>query len=335
MSRKLKTWLVPAVAALTLMAGPALAGNTKSAEAVKDKPTAAKTETQKAADQKQQKAKGKAMDAAKIRKAAREAIEKKVKAEGAAKADIQRQKIFQDAVVALHETQNAIVALDKKDKEKALAALEKAIGKLELVLARDPNLALAPVDVTTQTLDIYADIESVRKAVKEAIALLKKGRVQDARALVSGLASEIVIEVLNIPLATYPDAIRAVVPLIEAGKFKEAKAALITALNTLVVTRHIIPLPIVRAEQMLKRAETLAEKANRSKAEEKELAGILKAVRRELKFAEALGYGKEGDFKPFYEELDKIAKKTRGGGHGKGFFDTLKKALADFRAKLF
>ncbi len=331
MKTNLRKWLAPAMAAVTLMTGPALASG--NAIPAKEKPTAAKTEAHTSASQKKTE-KG-TLDATRIQKAARKAIEKKVKAEGAAKADIQRQKIFQDAVVALRETQNAIVALDKKDKEKALAALEKAIGKLELVLARDPNLALAPVDVTTQTLDIYADVASVRKAVKEAITLLKKGRIQDARALVSGLASEIVIEVLNIPLATYPDAIRAVVPLIEAGKFKEAKEALVTALNTLVVTRHIIPLPIVRAEQMLKRAEALAEKANRTKAEEKELASILKAVRRELKFAEALGYGKEGDFKPFYEELNKIAKKTHGGGHGKGFFDVLKKALADFRAKLY
>jgi hypothetical protein len=275
------------------------------------------------------------MTPAEARKAARKAIEEKVRARGAAKADIERQKIFQDAVTALRETQNAIVALDKKDKEKALAALEKAIGKLELVLARDPNLALAPVDVTTQTLDIYADVKSVKKAVDEAIDLLRKGRVQDARALVSGLASEIVIEVINIPLATYPDAIKAVVPLIEQGKFKEAKEALVAALNTLVITRHIIPLPILRVEQMLVRAEQLAEKAKRTEAEEKELKAILKAARTELEFAEALGYGKEEDFKTFYEELDKIASKTSGGGHGKGFFDRLKKALADFRARLF
>ena len=323
-----KRWLAPAVAAMMLVAAGGLAPAV--AEQAK-KPAEAKVEKKvekKAPDHRK-------MTPAEAQKAARKAIEEKVKAKGAARADIERQKIFQDAVTALRETQNAIVALDKKDKEKALAALEKAIGKLELVLARDPNLALAPVDVTTQTLDIYADVEAVKKAVKEAIDLLKKGRVQDARALVSGLASEIVIEVINIPLATYPQAIKAVVPLIEQGKFKEAKEALVAALNTLVITRHIIPLPILRVEQMLVRAEQLAEKAKRTEAEEKELKAILKAARTELEFAQALGYGKEEDFKTFYEELDKIAAKTKGGGHGKGFFDKLKKALADFRARLF
>ena len=267
--------------------------------------------------------------------AARRAIERKVRRKGAAKADIERRKIFDEAVAALRETRNAIAALEKKDGKKALAALEKAIGKLELVLARDPRLALAPVDVTSRTLDIYADVKSVRKAVAEAVRLLKTGRVQEARALVSGLASEIVIEVLNIPLVTYPDAIKAVVPLIERGKYREAREALVAALNTLVVTRHVIPLPILRVEQMLERAERLAEKANRSAAEEKELAGILKAARGELRFAEALGYGRKSDFRHFYEQLDEIARRTKAGGHGRGFFDELKKALADFRARLF
>jgi len=255
--------------------------------------------------------------------------------EGAGKADIERSKVLSEAVAAVRETENAIKALDKGDKEAALAALEKAIGKLDIVLARDPGLALAPVNVQSQVLDVYADVKAVRAAVDHAVRLLKTGRVQDARALVSGLASEIVIEVVNVPLATYPDAIRAVVPLIEAGKFKEAREALLTALNTLVITRHIIPLPILRTEELLKRAEVLAEKAKRSPAEEKELKAILAQVRTELEFAEALGYGKEGDFKPFYEQLEKIAGKTKGGKYGKGFFDELKKALALFRARIF
>ena len=320
------TWTKRALLAPALAAMLAVSGTGLAAEKSKD---AAKAAAKPAAEQSMKKAE--AAKAAQGRKTA----DVKARKSGAEKANAERGKIYAEAVIALRETQNAIKALDKKDKKAAMAALERAVGKLEILLARAPDLALAPVDVQTQTLDIYADVKSVKKAVKDSIALLKKGRVQDARALVSGLASEIVIEVVNVPLATYPDAIKAVAPLIEKGKFKEAKAGLIAALNTLVITRHILPLPILRTEQMLKRAEVLAEKAKRSKDEEKELADILKAARAELQFAEALGYGKEGDFKPFYEQLDLIAEKTRGGKHGKGFFDKLKKALSDFRAKLF
>ncbi len=320
-----KTLLAPALIALAaFIAAPAAAKDAKNAPQAK--PAATGTMAKK--------------DSATKSDAARAAEGKKVvnaqaRKQGAREASIKRDKILTEAVDALRETQNAIKLLDKNDKKGALDALAKAVGKLEIVLARAPDLALAPVDVTSRTLDIYADVKSVKKAVDDAVRLLRKGRVQDARALVSGLASEIIIEVINIPLATYPDAIKAIVPLIEQGKTKEAKAALIAALNTLVVTRHIIPLPILRVENMLARADELARKKKRSEAEQKELDGILKAARVELEFAEALGYGKEGDFKPFYEELDKIAARTRGGKHGEGFFDALRKALSDFRAKLF
>ncbi len=262
-------------------------------------------------------------------------VEKKAREKGAEEAEAERQKIIEEAITALRETQNAIAALDKGDKSAALAALEKAVGKLEIILARNPELKLAPVDVSVYTLDVYTDVEAVRKAVDKAIDLLKDGRVQDARALMSGLASEIVIEVANIPLATYPDAVRAVVPLIDQGKLDEAKAALIDVLNTLVVTRHIIPLPILRVEQMLPDAEKLAEKKDRSDEEQKKLESILKKIRSELELAEALGYGQKDDFKHFYAQLDKIAEKTGKGKFGKGFFDELKKALVDFRNKLY
>ncbi len=262
--------------------------------------------------------------------------EKKAQETGADKAAAARQKILSEALTALRETQNAIKALDKKDGKAALAALEKVVGKLEILLARAPDLALAPVDVSTRTLDLYApDPKVIEKARDEAVSLLKKGRLQEARRLVSGLASEIIIEVVNIPLATYPKAIKGVVPLIEAGKTTEARDALVAALNTLVITRHIIPLPVLRAEHLLDQAEKLAEKEKRSEAEQKQLDELLAEARKELQFAEALGYGEEGDFKPFFEELEKIAGKTSEGKHGRGFFDKLKKALSDFRTKLF
>ena len=283
----------------------------------------------KAAEKATDKAESKALTQAK--KAARKAA----KAQGQQQAQEERARIIEEAVQALVQTRKAIAALEKKDKEATLAALERVIGKLEIILAQDPNLALAPVDVVSYALDVHADVASVKKAVDEAVRLLKNGRVQDARAIVSNLASELVIEITNIPLATYPDAIKAVVPLVQAGKFEQARQALIAALNTLVITRHIVPLPVLRAEHLLLAAEKLAEKKGRSKEEQKQLEDLLEAARKELQFAEALGYGQQEDFKPFYAAIDDIEKKVAGGKHGKGFFDELKKALEKFRAKLF
>jgi hypothetical protein len=63
--------------------------------------------------------------------------------------------------------------------------------------------------------------------------------------------------VTELPLATYPAAIRAVAPLIDAGKTAEAEAALYAALNTLVIETYVVPLPRVRAQAMLREAEKL------------------------------------------------------------------------------
>ena len=132
----------------------------------------------------------------------------------------------------------------------------------------------------------------------------------------------------NIPLATYPAAIKTIAPLIDAGKIDEAKTALQTALNTLVIQSFITPLPKIRAEAMLGEAEKLAEKSDRKDEENKKLKDLVESARRELQLGEALGYGNKNDYQPLYAQLDEIQKKTEGGKSGKGFFDKIKESLS-------
>ena len=130
-----------------------------------------------------------------------------VQDEAARQAADKRREIIQDAVDALRETQSALKALDQNRNPDALRALANATGKLELVLARDPRLALAPVDIGFRIMDVYTTPDAVEGAVGRAEDLLEDGMVQSARALISDLASELVVSVTNLPLATYPDAI--------------------------------------------------------------------------------------------------------------------------------
>lgn len=240
-----------------------------------------------------------------------------------------RKAILEEATVAIRETQNALKALDDKKNDAALAALERATGKLEIILARDPELALAPSGVGAVTYDVLASIDAVKDVREQAEDALGDGRVQEARRLIRNLASETVISTTNIPLATYPDAIKLAVKLIDDGKTEEAKRVLQTALNTLVITDVVIPLPVTTAENLLKEAETLAEKEDRSDEENKRLTGLLEEARTELEFAQALGYGSKKDFENLYEQLDQIEDKTEGGKSGKGFFDKIKGFLGD------
>src|ERR1700679_1777639 len=55
-----------------------------------------------------------------------------------------RRTLMADATSAIQETQTALRFLDNGNTKGALAALERATGKLDVILARDPTLELAP-----------------------------------------------------------------------------------------------------------------------------------------------------------------------------------------------
>jgi hypothetical protein len=252
-------------------------------------------------------------------------------------AEAQRDRVIDEALAAIKATRKAIGALADDDPDAALTALERATGKLELIVARRPELALAPVDVRIVETDPYATaanveaaLEDIEAARKEAQELLEAGEIQDARVLVSGLASEIMIETVNLPLATYPDAIRSAVPLIDEGKLAEARVLLEDTLSTLVVrTEAVIPIPLARAEALLAEAEELAKKSDRSQEQEQRLETLLDDARAEFELAKALDYGETKEFEKLFSELEQIENKVAGGGSATGFFDRISEQLSN------
>ncbi|HEU4685746.1 MAG TPA: YfdX family protein, partial [Nitrospira sp.] len=263
------------------------------------------------------------------------ALENDVKSQTDEAIKQKRKEIIDEAVAALTETKNALKALDEKKTKDALAALERASGKLNIVLAREPNLALAPVEVEVIAHDVNIALDEIKKLKKQAEEYLEDGQVQKARRLLRDLASEINISVTSLPLKTYPTAIAAATALIDQGKIEDAKLALEAALNTLVVTDHIISLPHLRAEAKLTRAEALAQKEGRSEEDNRNLTRLLHEVREQLKFGEALGYGTKKDHKMLYAEIDQIESKTKDGKSGKGFFADVKERLSELSQSIF
>ena len=201
-----------------------------------------------------------------------------------------RKHLLADAQTAIAETEKALQALEENKSKEAVDALAVATGKLELVLTRNPKLALAPVEVEIVTQDLLANRDTVKAVLKDARAALGNGEIQKARPLVANLASEIQLRTTNIPLATYPAAIKAITPLIDAGKIDEARVGLQATLNTLVITTDVIPLPKLRAEHLLREAQNLAEKKGRNKEENDQLARDVKGAHEQLQLAELLGY---------------------------------------------
>ncbi|MGC3975629.1 MAG: YfdX family protein [Nitrospira sp.] len=247
----------------------------------------------------------------------------------------QRKKILEEAVSAIQETKKALKALDDKKPDEALKALERATGKLNILLARDSQMALAPIDVAVVSRDVYATMDQIKAVRKQAEDYLENGELQKARLLIRELGSEIVISVTSLPLQTYPAAIAAVTPLIDKGKNEEAKEALQAALNTLVVSDHIMSLPLIRSEEKLAKAEELAQKDARSDEDNKSLTKLLEEAREQLQLSEVLGYGTKKDYKKFYVEIEQIEDKTKTGKSAKGIFAPLKEYLSDLKRSLF
>ena len=228
--------------------------------------------------------------------------------------------IIAEAVDALDETKRAVEALANGDDAAALAALETATGKLELILARRPELALAPVDATIEAVELVADTPALRDITTAAELSFISGRYQVARTLLRDFASETVVRVANLPMATYPDAIKEAARLVDAGKVDEAAFVLRAALGTLVVTETVYPHPLIDAEVHLDAARKLAESADRSDEQNDRLAAALEAARLSIERAEAFGYGTDDDFRDLYDAIREIERKTKDGSGITGLF---------------
>jgi hypothetical protein len=92
----------------------------------------------------------------------------------------------------------------------------------------------------------------------------------------------------------------------------------------------IVPLPIVRAQEALKGAESLAEKKDRTKDDNDRLMASMDQARGQLEFAQALGYGTKKDFEKMYAQLTEIKDKTADNKFGAGWFAKIKASIAEF-----
>ena len=239
-----------------------------------------------------------------------------------------QERVLKDAVSALGSVNRAIIALQHKDKDAALSALADATGKLELVTSADPSLKLAPIDVSESLFDLYADPQVVDAARLRSINMLRAGDVQDARALLADMASELVVQTTSIPLGTYPEAIKAVVPLVSQGKYQDAVDALSAAMNTLVVTNTIIPLPSLRAEAAIEAARVVANTDKKLTAAQKaKLNERLDFARSQLRLSEALGYVDRGTYKQMHKDIEQLRKQVNAGGKGETLFKSILKRL--------
>jgi hypothetical protein len=237
-----------------------------------------------------------------------------------------RQSLNQDAVAAIQLTRTAVDAIAANNKNDALKAIEQAEGKTSILLARNPANALIPVEVEVKVIDTAPhDIKDIQKLASAATLAVEANDFPAARVILYSLMSEIHVRTYNLPLATYPAALRQAARLLDQGKTQEAQTILSTALDTLDATDRVTPLPLILARAAINAAQGERDKDKNA------AQTLLETAKKELERSKDLGYaGKDPVYASLSNDISNLEKQLHGKGDTNAVFASLREKLSSF-----
>ncbi len=238
-------------------------------------------------------------------------------------------KVVQEAVDAVALSQQVLVELNENQKDKAIKTLEKAIGKLEVVMSAPNAPALIPIAARVEASEFLGTPYDVENAVITSTALLRSRHIQEARVIVEKLKDEIDLITVNLPLASYPAALKLAAKYLHEDKIDKAKVVIANALHTFVEVDVITPIGIIQAQQFVQEASKIA------KSDKKRAMEYLQAAKMALKKSEALGYTSRSDttYKMLQDAISNITKEIKGKNESTKLFEELIEKLKEFKDK--
>jgi YfdX protein len=258
------------------------------------------------------------------RQNAEKQIRPEVKKERQSAQEQATQALDQDAIAAINQTQNAIKAISQNKKNDALAAIEAATGKIDILLARNAKAALIPVASEVEVIDAAPlDEKTVQALEQSAAEAVKNKNYPTARLLLYSLESEIRTRTYNLPLATYPLALQEAARLLDQGKNGDASKVLGTALNTLVVVDKVTPIPLVLARAAIEAAEEQRQK------DKNEAQTLLATAKDQLHRCQELGYAANAtEYSALNTSIAQLDKELERNGDTTSLFAKLKDELS-------
>ena len=243
-----------------------------------------------------------------------------------------QKKLIAEAINSLKFTNNALIALAHNDVKSAEANIEKALGKLEVILSAKNAPKLLPIDSQVTVVEYVGTSEDVKHDLDAVKDLLDDNKVQVARTLLNTLQSEIDVTVVSLPLVTYPDALKLAAKYLHDKQVAKAKSVLEVALSTFDKTTTVIPLPLLKATDLINVAASLSKNGKKEEA-----LKYLAAAEDELDVAEALGYVSHSSntYKSLHTAIKAVKKEIKGKNKAEKLFDELKAKLKDFKDKIF
>ncbi len=166
---------------------------------------------------------------------------------------------------------------------------------------------LLPIDNKIIVKNFAGTAKDVERNIEIVKELLDKGKVQEAGELLITLQSEIDIIVVNLPLVSYPDALKLASKYIIDNQVEKAKEVLRVALSTFTEVEYIIAIPVVNALELISTASSIAKENKEQALKHLEFASD------ELDKAEKLGYISSSDvtYKQLHELIEKTEKRLK------------------------
>ena len=216
-----------------------------------------------------------------------------------------------------------LLSIDGKEKD-AIKLLQEASGKFDIALAANPKLNLATIDANVSISELITTADLVKAKTDEAIDMLKEHKVQSAREILAIMRDEMVISTTYLPMGTYPTAIKLATRYLINGKKEDALTTLATALSTVVVEKAVVPLALVRAENLLKLASELDKNKGKEKAKD-----LLNAAQEQMQIAVLLGYADKNSkaYESIQKQIKAIKKEIKGKNLVEGLYDKVKSSL--------
>ncbi len=240
-------------------------------------------------------------------------------------------KLVKEAVNSLKDAHEALVLLEKKDKENAVKKLESALGKLEVILASKKVPEQLPIDSVVRIKEYVGTSKDIDTAVNMARTLLNKNKVQEARTVLMPLVSQIDVTTVSLPLGSYPDALKLAAKYVHSDELEKAKEVLGIALSTFASVTEVVPIPLIKASDLIAASSVIA------KEDKNRALRYLDAASESLKVAHKLGYVSKSTttYKVLQEQIEAVQKEIKGPNKAEKLFETLKASLKEFKEKVF
>ena len=232
----------------------------------------------------------------------------------------------QEAMAAIAETQKAIDAIAANKTDQAMAAIERATGKINILLARNPATALIPVSLQVDVIDAAPrDGKAIAELAKNASKAMEDKNYPAARVLLYALTSEIRVRTYNLPLPAYSGALQEAAHLLDEKKTQQANNVLLTALNTLMTVDRVTPLPLVLAREAIEQAKA------KSQSDKAMAQALVETAKKETERAKELGYaGRDPEYTALNSDISNLEKQLKSNEDATSVFAKLEDKLSAF-----